>query len=415
MFSRGNGPRRPGVGALVALCLGASVLGAALALLVVTASGRLDGDDDAASTVVVTVPTGGDAPVAVRRAVTGNGFDPARIYAARARGVVTIYALFGDHAANGQASQGSGFVVSRQGVVLTSAHVVTTAGQEGETGDPEPASQTFVEFSDGERVRAEIVGWDLFNDTAVLRVDPAEHRLTPVPLGASAGVHVGDPVAAIGSPFGEVGSLAVGVVSATGRAIAALTSRFRIVDAIQIDAPINRGNSGGPLLDAAGRVIGINAQIRSTSGNGGGRRLRGADRLRAPVVAAASRAGPRLVRVRRHLGRQPDASSGAAARLRRPTRRAGRVVGRPGARRRDPRRRAHRHGGRPFGAVRRRRHRRGCRPARCAARTSSSGSSAPTWSPAPWFPSPSCATGVFAPCASASASERSSPTHAGGG
>jgi S1-C subfamily serine protease len=246
------------------------VLGAALALVVVTASGRLDGDDDAASTVVVTVPTGDDAPAAVRRPVARNGFDPARVYSARAPGVVTIYALFGDHAANGQASQGSGFVVSRQGVVLTSAHVVTTAGQEGRAGDAEPASETFVEFSDGDRARAEIVGWDLFNDTAVLRVDPASHALKPVPLGVSARVRVGDPVAAIGSPFGEVGSLAVGVVSATGRSIASLTSRFRIVDAIQIDAPINSGNSGGPLLDAAGRVIGINAQIRSTSGTAEG-------------------------------------------------------------------------------------------------------------------------------------------------
>jgi S1-C subfamily serine protease len=181
-----------------------------------------------------------------------------------------VYAVFRDHAATGGASQGSGFVVSREGIVLTSAHVVTTAGRERDQGEATPAERAFVEFADGDRVAASVVGWDVFNDVAVLRVDPEQHALRPLPLGASASVRVGEPVAAIGSPFGEVGSLAVGVVSATRRSIAALTSRFRIVDAIQIDAPINRGNSGGPLLDARGRVIGINAQIRSNSGTAEG-------------------------------------------------------------------------------------------------------------------------------------------------
>ena len=100
----------------------------------------------------------------------------------------------------------------------------------------------------------------------MLKIDPEEHSLEPVPLGDSDDVVVGEPVAAIGSPFGEQSSLAVGVVSATRRSIAALTSDYQLIDAIQIDAPINRGNSGGPLFDARGRVIGINAQIRSRSG-----------------------------------------------------------------------------------------------------------------------------------------------------
>jgi 2-alkenal reductase len=91
-----------------------------------------------------------------------------------------------------------------------------------------------------------------------------------VPLGDSAAVRVGEPVAAIGSPFGNQTSLAVGVVSATGRSIDSLTSRYSVADAIQIDAPINRGNSGGPLFDGRGRVIGINAQIRSSSGTAEG-------------------------------------------------------------------------------------------------------------------------------------------------
>ena len=81
---------------------------------------------------------------------------------------------------------------------------------------------------------------------------------------------VGEPVAAIGSPFGNENSLAVGVVSATRRSISSLTSQYNLVDAIQIDAPINHGNSGGPLFDARGRVIGINAQIRSDTGNAEG-------------------------------------------------------------------------------------------------------------------------------------------------
>jgi S1-C subfamily serine protease len=91
-----------------------------------------------------------------------------------------------------------------------------------------------------------------------------------VPLGDSDQVVPGAAVAAIGSPFGNQGSLAVGVVSATGRTIPSLTSDYSVADAIQVDAPINRGNSGGPLLDAQGRAIGINAQIRSESGTAEG-------------------------------------------------------------------------------------------------------------------------------------------------
>jgi S1-C subfamily serine protease len=91
-----------------------------------------------------------------------------------------------------------------------------------------------------------------------------------VPLGDSSKVAVGEPVAAIGSPFGNTDSLAVGVVSSNRRSIPSLTSRFNVVDAIQTDAPITHGNSGGPLLDGRGRVIGINAQIRSESGDSEG-------------------------------------------------------------------------------------------------------------------------------------------------
>jgi len=132
------------------------------------------------------------------------------------------------------------------------------------------ATAVYVEFSDGDRVAADIVGWDLFSDVGVVRVAAADHKLAPVPLGNSSTVLVGEPVAAIGSPFGQQTSLSVGVVSATGRSIDSLTSGFAVANAIQVDAPINRGSSGGPLFDASGKVIGINAQIESTSGTAEG-------------------------------------------------------------------------------------------------------------------------------------------------
>jgi S1-C subfamily serine protease len=236
------------------------VLGSAGALLVARAAGWV-GDGDV-RTVVVSTVDGGGAGQRVRPQL-GNGFDPARIYASRSGGVVTIYATFPD----GRRSQGSGFLVSDAGHILTNSHVVTTAG---EGTDVRSASRLYVVFADGDRIPASIVGWDLFNDTGVIKVDPAAHSVAPVPLGDSSRVVVGEPVAAIGSPFGQESSLAVGVVSATERSIRSLTSAYDVSGAIQIDAPINRGNSGGPLLDARGRVIGINAQISSESGTNEG-------------------------------------------------------------------------------------------------------------------------------------------------
>jgi S1-C subfamily serine protease len=113
------------------------------------------------------------------------------------------------------------------------------------------------------------VGVDPNADVALLKVDPAGLALTPLRLGVSHTIVVGEPVAAIGSPFGERQSLSIGVISAVDRNIESLT-RFQIGDAIQTDAAINPGNSGGPLLDGRGRVLGINAQIKSQSGGGEG-------------------------------------------------------------------------------------------------------------------------------------------------
>ena len=255
---------------VAALALVAAVLGGTAVLVVAKAAGWLHAGT--AQTVVVRqqAPTASDsAPVIAAKPLVGNGFQPAQLYRQRFAGVVTIIAYFDSaNLPDARAGQGSGFVVSADGTILTSAHVITTAGQ-GASGATTAARTIYVEFSDGDRVTAQVVGYDLFDDVGVIRVDPADHALSPVPLGDSSRVVVGQPVAAIGSPFGNADSLSVGVVSAIRRSIPALTSRYDLVDAIQTDAPINHGNSGGPLFDAQGRVIGINAQIRS-SGSGSG-------------------------------------------------------------------------------------------------------------------------------------------------
>ena len=128
----------------------------------------------------------------------------------------------------------------------------------------------YVEFGDGDRVPGTIVGWDLFTDVGVVKVEPKAHALAPVPLGDSAAVAVGEPVAAIGSPFGNRELARRRRRLGDPALIPSLTSRYEVAEAIQIDAPINHGNSGGPLFDARGRVIGIDAQIRSDSGNAEG-------------------------------------------------------------------------------------------------------------------------------------------------
>jgi S1-C subfamily serine protease len=180
---------------------------------------------------------------------------------------VTIWVQYGSDPATANLAQGSGFVVSPKGYILTNSHVITNAG---ESTSVHGADRVYIEFEDRDRAPAKIVGWDVFDDVGLVKVDPGDHALKPVPLGNSAAVSVGEPVAAIGSPFGNEDSLGVGVVSATHRSIDSLTSAYSLVDAIQTDAPINHGNSGGPLFDARGRVIGINAQIRSQSGGAEG-------------------------------------------------------------------------------------------------------------------------------------------------
>ena len=240
------------VALLALLCAG---LGAAAAVGIGRATGQLGGSTT--ETVVVRGPARTAAAGALAAARTapvplgGGAFSPQRIFAARSPGVVTVFAYVGSSGA-----QGSGFVVRRDGTILTNAHVITNAGEAGAGAKVQPASRLYVEFADHDRVAARIVGWDVFDDVGVIRVPPSAHRLVPLPLGRSAAVVVGEPVAAIGSPLGNQDSLAVGVVSAVGRSIAALTAaRFELVDAIQTDAPIAHGSSGGPLLDAARRSL----------------------------------------------------------------------------------------------------------------------------------------------------------------
>ena len=183
------------------------------------------------------------------------------IYRQEGRGVVFVEAegvsdssVFGQE---GGTATGSGFVVDEDGTILTNAHVV------------DGAEDVTVSFEEGgESIDAEVRGVDADTDLAVLKIDPSEvEDLTVIPLGDSSEVEVGDPVVAIGNPFGLQRTVTTGIVSALQRQIDA-PSGFDISNVIQTDASINPGNSGGPLLDAQGRVIGINSQIATGGGQG---------------------------------------------------------------------------------------------------------------------------------------------------
>ncbi|MGH2955678.1 MAG: S1C family serine protease [Solirubrobacterales bacterium] len=207
----------------------------------------------------------------VVQAADGGEFDAAGIYEKAAPAVVTVLSIFGESAdpIGGGAGQGSGFAISTEGEILTNAHVVTSGGAGNGGGQPRPANQVFVEFGDRNRLSAEIVGFDPDADLALIEVDPERLELKPLELSDREEYSVGEPVAAIGSPFGEEQSLSLGIISATDRTIQSLT-QFSVDNAIQTDASINPGNSGGPLIDGSGNVIGINQQIESASGTNSG-------------------------------------------------------------------------------------------------------------------------------------------------
>jgi S1-C subfamily serine protease len=223
------------------------------------AAGWISSDDD---TTILSSP----APLASASSNSGNGGGQSvnDIYEQDSPGVALIEATkapsptpfdpFGQE--RGGTATGSGFVIDDQGHILTNAHVVDGADSVQVTlGD------------NADTLDAKVVGEDPSTDVAVLQVDDSGDQLHPLSLGDSKDVEVGDPVVAIGNPFGLDRTVTAGIVSAVQREISA-PNGFTIRDAIQTDAPINPGNSGGPLIDAAGRVIGINSQIES-GGNGG--------------------------------------------------------------------------------------------------------------------------------------------------
>ena len=202
--------------------------------------------------IVVATPEGGDYESAVLK----------NIYALVNPSVVNITALssgsalnaLGNHNFNNEdllpAGGGSGFVWDEYGHIVTNHHVV------------EGSNQLQVTFYDGSVAVAEIIGVDVSSDLAVLQIDPEGYTLHPVLRGEMSEVEVGNRVVAIGNPFGLVGTMTSGIVSALNRSLTA-SNNFNIPAAIQTDAAINPGNSGGPLLNEQGEVIGVNAQIRS--------------------------------------------------------------------------------------------------------------------------------------------------------
>jgi putative serine protease PepD len=192
----------------------------------------------------------------------GGSLNPSSLYGGAAPGVVAIEASGVSSGSNGfpyappgqSIDTGTGFVINSQGDILTASHVV--AG----------ASTITVKFLTGTVRTATVLGTDTSNDVAVLHVNPSGVALHPLTLGSTSSLVVGDPLAVIGNPFGYNRTLSTGVVSGLGRTIQA-PNGFPIARALQTDAAVNPGNSGGPVLDARGRVVGIVDQIATGSSN----------------------------------------------------------------------------------------------------------------------------------------------------
>jgi putative serine protease PepD len=214
------------------------------------------------------VSGGGSTPVTTTAAVPTTTVQPAAattttsslttIYKNATPGVVDITVTEGSSSNGfgfGQQStqaEGTGFVYDTKGDIVTAAHVV------------DGATSVKVTFKDGKTASAKVVGIDNSTDTAVIKVDVAASELHPLTIGSSAAIQPGDEVVAIGSPFGLTETMTAGIVSAIGRTITA-PNNYSISGAIQTDAPINHGNSGGPLLNSSGAVVGVNVQIDSNS------------------------------------------------------------------------------------------------------------------------------------------------------
>jgi S1-C subfamily serine protease len=245
----------------------AGAAGAAVAVGVVAAAGGLG----ATTTVREVAPSSADvSPEPPAFASSIRPLTIRDVYDRAAPGVVQVTATsrvavqndpfldpfgFGGTTAETQEALGSGFVIDKSGHILTNYHVV------------QGAQRVQVSFSDNERLNARIVGRDPATDVAVLQVKTRSRALTPLVLGNSDSVRVGDAVVAIGNPLGEDRSITSGIVSALQRRIFA-PNGAPIDNVIQTDAALNHGNSGGPLLNARGFVIGVNSQIQTANGGG---------------------------------------------------------------------------------------------------------------------------------------------------
>jgi S1-C subfamily serine protease len=241
-----------------ASALGGGLLAGAL-LAAIAVSGSLD------SKAAVTVQQ--SPAVVAGTSALGSGLSPRQVYERVAPGVVFVSAigvskaqtpvefLKGEDGVQGAAT-GSGFEIDGSGTILTNWHVV------------EGASKVTVGLEHGKIVEANIVGRDPSHDIAVLRTSTMGLTLHPLVLGNSNETHIGDPVLAIGNPFGLARTLTTGVISALERQIRA-PNGLTIDNILQTDAPINPGNSGGPLLNGGGEVIGINSQIETGGEHGG--------------------------------------------------------------------------------------------------------------------------------------------------
>jgi len=239
-----------------------ALVGGGVVVAVVAATGDLG-----SSQKTVTVVQQSSVPLAPSNASQqSKGLTPHQIYERTAPGVAYITSTivrqsespfgFGESQTQQGTATGSGFAINKDGTILTNYHVV------------ENAVKVTVSFEHGKAVEAKVIGKDPSNDLAVLRIPTEGVTLHPLTLGNSAKAQVGDPVLAIGNPFGLERTLTTGVVSALQRQITS-PNGFTIDNVIQTDAPINPCNSGGPLLNGAGEVIGINSQIE-TGGSGGG-------------------------------------------------------------------------------------------------------------------------------------------------
>jgi putative serine protease PepD len=238
-----------------AALIAAAALGAGTAVTAVVLIG--ESDDSPSTTTIV----GNASPAAS----TSTAKSVADIYRSSVAGVVEIKVSSTSSTPNpfgqpqGQVAQGTGFEIDTKGDIATNAHVVSDA------------TSITVETDDGTTHRATLVGSDAATDVAVIRIDADAGSLHPLTFGDSAALQVGDPVVAIGDPFGLADSVSAGIVSALGRTITS-PDNHPIQDAIQTDAALNHGNSGGPLFNGQGEVVGITSQIyadENTSGNVG--------------------------------------------------------------------------------------------------------------------------------------------------